>query len=352
MTNVNETFNILCDKIYNQKQNTLTEKAEKINDKLILRVPQFNEYDLIVKFNYNINQLKMIAKSYKLKMSGNKQQLVSKIYSFLFLSNLAVKIQKLVRGHLQRFYNRSHGPALKDRSLCTNNFDFLSMDQLTDIPKEQFFSYRDEDGFIYGFDLLSIYNLIYKCDGIIKNPFNNKPIEKKVIDDFRILIRLSRLFKIDIITEIADVTKEVSNKKSIELKALSTFQNIDALGNYSNAEWFLTLNREQLFRFIEELSEIWNFRAALTSQVKKNICPPYGNPFLNSRMPALNVLRQNPNLDDIRNIILNVIKQFVETGIDKDNKCLGAFYVLGALTLVNNDAATSLPWLYQTVYYM
>ena len=31
-----------------------------------------------------------------------------------------------------------------------------------------------------------------------------------------------------------------------------------------------------------------------------------------------------------------------------DNKSLGAYYILGALTLVNIDASNSLPWLYQS----
>jgi hypothetical protein len=55
------------------------------------------------------------------------------------------------------------------------------------------------------------------------------------------------------------------------------------------------------------------------------------------------------NVDDIRNIILDILEKMVNTGIDKDSKCLGAFYVLGALTLVNHDAATSLPWLFQSL---
>ena len=75
-----------------------------------------------------------------------------------------------------------------------------------------------------------------------------------------------------------------------------------------------------------------------------------GNPFY--RMPNSNVLHNLTNLDEVRKIILGVLEQFVTTGIDKDSKCLGAYYVLGAITLVNNDAATSLPWLYQAVCYM
>jgi hypothetical protein len=224
------------------------------------------------------------------------------------------------------------------------------MDQLTEISTEQFFSFKDEDGFIYGFDLISLHNLIYKCNGLIKNPFNNKPIESKVIEDFRSLLRLSRVLKINICTMIADVTKEVSDSKSVELRALTLFQNIDLLGNYSNSQWFLNLNRTQLIKFTIELYDIWAHRTPLTNEVRREICPPFGNPF--ARMPRHNVLHALENIDDVRKIILTIMENLVVTGINKDSKCLGAYYVLGALTLVNNDAATSLPWLYQAVCYM
>ena len=43
------------------------------------------------------------------------------------------------------------------------------------------------------------------------------------------------------------------------------------------------------------------------------------------------------------------MESLVSNGNSNENKSLGAFYVLSALTLVNNDAAESLPWLYQSV---
>lgn len=343
----NEYFTKLCDKI--SKQSIQNKKLEKIDNDSVY-VPKFNEAVYLLTYNYNVQQLKLFAKTYKLKVTGNKPQLVSRIYSFLYLSNLIIKIQKFVRGHLQRKYNNYHGPAYKNRSICTNNFDFLSMGQLTEIPFEQFFSFKDDDGFIYGFDLLSLHNLIYKCNGAIKNPFNNKPIHAKVIEDLRSLLRLSNILNIKIITEIEDVNKEISNKKSIELKAVTLFQNIDALGNYSNVQWFLSLNRNLLIKFLRELVDIWSYRAPLTLETKRAICPPQGNPFI--RMPNYHVLQTMENLDDLRKNILDIIEKFVVTGIDKDSKYLGASYVLSALTLVNIDAATALPWLYQAVCYM
>jgi hypothetical protein len=48
---------------------------------------------------------------------------------------------------------------------------------------------------------------------------------------------------------------------------------------------------------------------------------------------------------------LEVLEKMVNTGANRDSKCLGAYYVLGALTLVSTDAASALPWLYQAVNY-
>jgi hypothetical protein len=256
----------------------------------------------------------------------------------------------MIRGCLQRKYNNNHGPGFKNISLCINNFDFLSMDELTTIENKQFFSFKDEDGFIYGFDILSLYNLIYKSNGAVKNPFNQQPLSAKVIENFRSLLRLSRVLKIKISTEISDITKDVSDKKSVELRAVTLFQNIDALGNYSNVQWFLTLNRNQLIRFVRELVDIWQYRANLSIEVKKAICYPSGNPF--QRMPQYNTLQILENIDELRKIILDIMEKLVNLGIDNDNKCLGAYYVLSAITLVNHDAATSLPWLYEAAYHM
>jgi hypothetical protein len=50
------------------------------------------------------------------------------------------------------------------------------------------------------------------------------------------------------------------------------------------------------------------------------------------------------NENDVLNIkknILDVLEKFVNNGVDRDSKTLGAYYVLGALTLVNDSAATS-----------
>ena len=329
----------------NVKINTL-KKVENDTEYIL----KFNEYNNLLEYNYNVQQLKTMSTHYKLKINGNKTQLITKIYSFLYLSHFITRIQKRIRGHLLRKYNKLHGPGFKNKSVCTNTTDFFTMDPLSELPNSQFYSFEDADGFIYGFDLLSIYNLIYKCDGQIKNPYNRLPISSANIEKLRSLIRLSRVLKIYICTEIKDVHDEISIKKSIELRALALFQNIDALGNYSNATWFLNLNRQQLIKMMRELIDIWSYRAPLSIETKRAICPPVGNPF--ARFIHFNQLLMIENIDELRKYNLDVLEKFVNSGIDRDSRCLGAYYVLGALTLVSEDAATSLPWLYQAVCYM
>ena len=310
-------------------------------------IPTFSQYNLIVDIKYNVPQLKTIAKYYKIKINGNKHELISRIHSYLFLSMHILKIQRTFRAFIQKKYNKYHGPAIIKRELCNNPCDFFTMDELKDIPFDQFFSYKDTDGFIYGFDIVSMHNLIYSCNGIIQNPYNRIPISSEIIENFKNLIKLSKILRIDVCTEITNIEDEISNEKIIELKIIEIFQTIDSLGNYSNPQWFLSLSISQLIRFFRELADIWTYRAQLSPDVKRMICPPLGDPFRNLSFHSIHI----GNISDVRKNILPILNKLINSGIDNDHRSLGAYYVLCALTLVNPNAANALPWLYQSVAY-
>ena len=80
----NDYLHFLGHKISENLQ--MSKKLEKIDGELD-SIPKFNEYDILLKYNYNIKQLKQIAKEHKLKITGNKQQLDS-------LRSIAVYVQK------------------------------------------------------------------------------------------------------------------------------------------------------------------------------------------------------------------------------------------------------------------
>lgn len=348
--NLNDYINIISIKCENEIQKI--KKLEKI-DENIVSIPTISCYNDIIKYNYNLNQLKSFAKHYGLKISGNKKELITRIYTFLNLSSYIIKIQKVFRGNMVRKLVTSYGPGLKNRKICTNETDFVSMDSLNQIPYNQFFSYKDVDGTIYGFDLTSIYNLICKPMNInninkeITNPYNRQNIPDFVYSNIKKIIRLSKILKIDI-ELIIEQTTNLSDDKTIELRALALFQNINALGNYSDPSWFLSLNKQNLIKLVREIVDIWNYRLQISDDTKRKICPPNGNPFRNINVASI---FSEPHLNNVKKVTLELLEQFVNSGIDNDSKSLGAYYVLGALTIVSSQAATTIPWLFQSFAY-
>lgn len=329
-----------------EKNMIIVNKPSKISDENIV-FPNFDNYNFITQYNYNANQLKTFAKYYKQKISGNKKELSVRIYSFLYLSSHITKIQKFVRGFLRRKYNILHGPAYKNRNLCTNNCDFVTMEELNEVKLDQFISYEDIDGFIYGFDISSLYNMVIKHNET-KNPYNRNNIPDNVLKTIKTLVRFSKALNVKLNLSIEDDTQHISSEKAIELRTLTLFQNIDGLGNYSNPQWFLSLNRNNIIKLMRELLDIWNYRASLSMETKRNISPPNGDPFRNLSMFYV---QSEQNMNNVKKVVLEVLEKMVNSGVDKDSKSLGAYYVLGGLTLVNTSAAEALPWLYESVCY-
>jgi hypothetical protein len=329
-----------------EKNIILDKKPLKISDENI-QIPSINNYCDLNRYNYNINQLKIIAKNHKLQISGNKNQLLSRIYSFLYFSSYIIKIQKIVRGNIARTYKLIHGPAAFNRNLCTNTDDFVTMDSIKQINFHQFISYKDNDGFIYGFDIISLHNLFLQSKDIetVRNPYNRTLMPVSIVKTIETIKTLSKILKIHVNLHYEDDTLDISNEKNVELRALALFQNIDALGNYSNYQWFLSLNRLHLIKYLRELADIWNYRLQITPETKMNICPPSGDPFRNLNMYYI---QTEQNMTNVRKCVLEILEKIVNSGVDRDSKALGAYYILGALTIVNQEAATSMPWLFQS----
>jgi hypothetical protein len=309
--------------------------------------PTTDNYFTLLEIKINISSLKTFLKHYSLRTTGNKDDLLRRLFVFLHLSGNSIFIQKNIRGFIRREYNRIHGPAYKKRSLCVNDTDFFTLDSLVNISNDQFFSYKDKDQFIYGFDICSLYNLFMNGKTDVLNPYNRNVISQFYFDRILTILRLSKILKTEVTIDI--IEEEIVDKsKALQLRALSIFQKIDSLGNYSDSQWFLSLTRPRLLKFMRELSDIYNYRANLSQDIKYKICPPSGNPFYNFDMQIV----ETGDLDSAKNSILNVIENFINNGVDNDSKSLGAYYVLASLTLVNSNAAEAIPWLYQSVLYI
>jgi hypothetical protein len=52
---------------------------------------------------------------------------------------------------------------------------------------------------------------------------------------------------------------------------------------------------------------------------------------------------------EVRTLCVSVIDKMTRRGLTREDQCLGAFYVLATLTIVNQNARNALPWLYEAV---
>ena len=309
-------------------------------------IPKINEYNNLLTINYNLQQLKKINKFYNYKIAGNKDDLKKHIYNNMYYSYYATIIQKTAKLYFVKKYLYLHGPGFFDKSKCANDCDFCTLDELNIIPYSQFISFKDDDKFIYGFDINSLYNLYVKNKSQVENPFNKKIIGKNVFNTLIKYIKYSNLLNITVNINYNEL-QNLSESKLMEIKILSLFQSMDSLGNYTNMSWFTSLNKYDLIKFLRELNDIWNYRANLTQEVKREICPPFGNPFRNMNFASFSSL----NINSIKKLAINIMDELVNKGINNDSKSLGCYYVLSALTLVSSSAAEAMPWLYESVTY-
>lgn len=313
-----------------------------------LCIPEFSEYDAFMKSEYKVTELKNMCKHYGIKCSGTKQELKTRIYTHLIQSHFIKRIQRMIRKNFIKMHARMSGPAYKDRSLCVNDSDFYSMEPMNEIPRNQFISFKDDAGMVYGFDVMSLYTYYdTEMDNgrqFPSNPYNRMQFPMTLRRQMHRKIRLTDILGIPCKIE-EDPEPVMSMQERDDQVLFSAFQQINSHGHYADSSWFSELTFVQVMRFMRELADIWNYRAQIMPQLKQEICPPNGDPFRYVDLRGL-----SPEM--IKHQGIQIINTFVTSGINRDSQSLGAYYVLSALTLVSQHAQAAMPWLYESVVYI
>ncbi len=330
--------------IVNEKK----KKKSKISEEDFY-ILDFHEYKNMNSINYNVKQLKELCKYYKIKVSGNKIQLEERIYKYLSESCSAIMIQKNIRKLFCKLHISLRGPALFDRSVSTNQSDFYTFDNIDKIPVYNFVSWR-EDKNIFSFDIYSLHELInnsIKNKSKPQNPYTRNELSKDNHNLILKLMRLNNLFGVKFSENKVNVNIQPLTQEIINSRITDICLRIDSLGNYTDVDWFKTLGRRQIIKFVNVLHDIWNYRAQIPENVKREISAPVGRPFafVNSNYHYL----CNADILSVKMIFIKIIENFINKGINDSSSSLGAMYVLSALTLVNEDAANAMPWLFQSV---
>lgn len=349
------------------KGNKIVEEEQQTN--IIIFKPI--EHEKMKNTKYSLSELKTLCTHYGIKKSGTKSDLSQRIYVHLKQSYYIVRIQRVFRHFISTRYRALCGPGYLHTTKCVNDTDFYTFDPLSSIKPTELFTYRDNDDKVYGFHIASIFHLVISSYPNITNPYNRKLIPAKIIKNmyekliygsilgFRVSVKLDDTEDDDnddnhelphgMNGTASSASTSLSREKQEELFIVDLFQHINTLGNYSDSEWFIALQRVDLIRFVRNLHDIWYYRANLSQDMKERICPPNGNPFmLNNAHINLNVLTMLTD-PEIRTICVSVIERMVRRGVSREDQCLGAFYVLATLTIVSQDARSALPWLYEAV---
>jgi hypothetical protein len=398
------------DKHENKNENKDDKKNKKVKKEIIIKESvkildhkSFCKNKTILN-TYKLDELKFVAKKFCLKFSGNKQILIERIKKFFIETNNAIIIQTLFRSWIVKFSINLRGPALKNRKICVNDTDFVTMEPLNEISNELFFSYKDNKDFVYGFNISSLIDLI-RINGKFSNPYNREIIDnnltKKIVNLYNLCFIIYPNFKIEnkkfLINKINNNIQSTNNRnirtlnnnfrnnenildnennifnilnfhinepnllsdnqqiqllKLEDIRKLTLIQRInnlfielDYLGNYTQSEWFNNLDRNDYIYFYRILYDIWYYRN-LPLDVRKKICP-FVHPF--STMNIRNIISTPFSINEIKNICLTVCENLIYTGENTEYRKLGAFHILSGLTAVSLGARISMPWLYESL---
>ena len=384
----------ISEKIVNNNNNIITIKEYTDNPNCIntLKLPvlkqnlKFYKNILIIPFRYNSYEKKIAKQAIKtlhdFALVGNKKTILSRLRNHLEQQRLAIQIQKIVRTMFVKKSMILVGPAIKNKSLCTNDTDFYTFEPLKNIPYDNFFSYKDEHNFIYGFELSSLIEYIKnkrRGNKHLTNPYTRGSINN-ILPNIYKLIRINNIiFKKKLQWSQSKCEKKshpppriISNSyqsrslllgveyqynhsamlefvrsmrsKSIDERTRALFMEIDQLGNYSNYEWFNNLERRNYLRYFRILKDIWSYRAQIPINIKIKICPLW-DPFIMLSTDDLIDL----TMEQLKARCLCVMEDMVFTGVDIEFKTLGALHVLSVLTIVSREARLNMPWLYESL---
>ena len=330
-------------------------KPIKEQQPLVLSWREYYKNNVIFS-KYKVPELRSIARSHDLYVSGTKPMLIKRISSHFHLIKNIVLIQTCFRRHLVCSYFNLLGKHDKDEKYI-NDTDFYTMEPLNEIPFYEFIRYKDNNGFLYGFHFDSLMKLLRNSNELI-NPYTREKMDFELKKTLCSLSRLNNiLFKhtsdeFDVINygmesnciprrnEVIRNLEDIRTRP-IMLRIEQAFMEIDFLGNYTQSSWFTSLSPLGYMRFLQDLVDIWDYRSNMSFTVMIQITPYY-NPF---------IFGMTNDTYSYQRRVITIIENIIFSGGDVEYRKLGAIHILTALTMVSQEARDAMPWLYESVVF-
>ena len=261
-----------------------------------------------------------------------KRLIIKRVEPYLSHEDSIITIQKVFKG-----WN------IRRRRNCNNKEDCGTMDILYEIPIQYYIDYKDEENFVYGFDIRSLHMIMSEATPL--NPFT----QKKINSENGFFEKYTK--KMTSVKEKEGRVKYDSPKLTKEQRfnqvLVRVFQKIDMLGHYTDIAWFQNMSLRDLTNFYRGAYNIFAFRAQLSHEVLKKIVKD-GILFQNFIGTIHNINERTKHI--LQYEILREIERILDEGEDKDSKILGITLILTVLVECSYAAALALPHLVQSSF--
>lgn len=268
------------------------------------------------------------------------------IYSSATSEEAAAKIQKAWKqaAPLLRFCHQ--GPAANDLTLATNDKELYSLDSVSSIPQVYLFTFADSRRTLWAFDIRTLSHSM--ATGFPQqNPYTRELLPSDALAALYSRIEWLRARKYHILHLNTDVLTE---EQLWNQRVLDVFLKIEALGYYASNRWFHSLSLLQHEALYRRLYQLWEWKLGLSQAQKEQIIPGHLAPG-----PAPHLFRFAPESIPLKEkswwerTNLGLIEAFISRAVDRENRKLGAMYVLMGLVQVSREAALALPWVVESL---
>ena len=280
------------------------------------------------------------------KLHCVKDKLIEKFlnrvyYPVLHLSEI-VRIQRWHRFHVHRMTMNLHGgdPYRMQRK-CVNDSELVSLEDITDVPPEQFICYTTADNHTYGFTTESI-RALYKQNWRPNNPYTREPLPLSFGDraDGLYIHQLNipahcrpRFVRYPLMSRIGHYSVPYRVCRWCEIIQSDTTFVIQP-------EWILKLSPHRLQQSYRALRRIWMY---LSEEVRKEIHKDkWGRDLFNFSV-TYDFRHARCRFDYIQ-ILLSLFRNMTRTSSCRDDRERGVIITCAVLYITSRASRTALSW--------
>lgn len=271
------------------------------------------------------------------------EKFLNKVYYPLIHQAEIIRIQRWYQYHVHRMMLNFHGghPYRMQRK-CVNDSELVSLEDITDIPAEQFICHTTNNGHTYGFTTESVQSM-YRQNVRPSNPYTREPLPLSFGDradalriyylsksgEFRRALRV----QYPLLTRIGHYAVPYHVCRWCEIIESDT-------GFVIQPEWILQMSSHRLQQSYRALRRIWMY---LTRDVRKEIYKGKWNRQL-FRISVTYDFRHAQCRFDYIHILLSLFKNMTTTSEYRTNREKGVIIACAVLYITCRESRSALSW--------